>query len=84
MGTPKALLPIKDKPFIEQIISDLRASKVGKIIVVLGYHPEEIQRKIHHLSVTTLINKDYPKGQLSSLVTALRALGTEKSGEKID
>ena len=84
MGTSKALLPIKGKPFIEQIISDLRASKVGQINVVLGYHPEEIQRKIHHLNVTTLINKDYSKGQLSSLVTALRALGTEKSGEKID
>jgi len=84
MGTSKALLPIKGKPFIEQIIDHLQASKVGKIIVVLGYNPEEIQGKIHHLNVTALVNKDYSRGQLSSLVTALRSLGTEKSREKID
>ncbi len=84
MGSPKALLPIKDKTFIEQIILDLQGSKVGKIIVVLGYNPEAIQRKIENLDVTTLINKDYPKGQLSSLITALKALRVEESGHRID
>jgi len=84
MGTPKALLPIKGKPFIEQIVSGFKASKVGKIIVVLGYNAEGIQQKIQHLPITIVINRDYSKGQLSSLITALRALETEKFEEKVD
>ena len=84
MGTPKALLPIKGNSFIEQLISDLKATKVGKVIIVLGYNPDEIQRRIQGLEVTTLINKDYPKGQLSSLITALKFLEAEQIDETID
>ena len=84
MGSPKALLPIQGKTFIEQIILDLQGSKVGKILVVLGYNPDAIQRRIEHLDVATIINRDYPKGQLSSLITALKALQEEDSHQRID
>ncbi|TMA10395.1 MAG: nucleotidyltransferase family protein [Deltaproteobacteria bacterium] len=74
MGSPKALLPIKGKSFIEQIVAALKATKVAKIIVVLGHNPEPIKSKVEPLSVSVVINPDYLKGQLSSLIAAIRSL----------
>lgn len=84
MGSPKALLPIEGEPFIERIISALKASRVGKIVVVLGHDAEEIQQKISQLPITVVINKDYAKGQLSSLIVAIRSLEAERGAEGVD
>ena len=84
MGSPKALLPIKGKSFIEEIVSVLQATKVGKIIVVLGYNANDIAPKIRHLPVRTVVNEDYSKGQLSSLNVAIRSLEAEKDAANID
>lgn len=78
MGTPKALLPIGGKSFAGRIVSALKSSKVGKIVVVLGHRAEEIQKEIEPLSVSIVVNKDYAQGQLSSLIAGLRSLETEK------
>jgi molybdenum cofactor cytidylyltransferase len=75
MGSPKALLTIDGQTFIERIVSALKASNVGKIVVVLGHHAKEIGSRIRHLPVTVEINNDYKKGQLSSLTAALQSLG---------
>jgi len=82
MGSPKALLPIKGKTFIEEIVSSLKATKVAKIIVVLGHNPEQIKSKIAPLSITIVINPDYLKGQLSSLIAAIRSL--QADAQKVD
>ncbi|MGH7772061.1 MAG: nucleotidyltransferase family protein [Candidatus Binatia bacterium] len=84
MGRAKALLPIEGRSFIEKIVSALKASRVGRIIVVLGHDAEEIQKEIGHLPVLVVLNKDYKKGQLSSLVAALQSLKAEKSATKVD
>ncbi len=78
MGSPKALLSIGGSVFIERIVSALEESRVGKIIVVLGHHAEEIKAKIGRLPITVVVNKDYTKGQLSSLIVAIRSLEAEK------
>jgi len=79
MGQPKALLPIQGKIFIEKIVSALRETKVGEIVVVLGHNADEIKPKISHLPVTVVVNKDYARGQLSSLTLALGILDPEKT-----
>ena len=84
MGSPKALLPIGGVAFIERIVSALQASKVGKVVVVVGHHAEEIEKVTARLSVLTVINKDYAKGQLSSLVAAIRRLETEDVAKEVD
>ena len=84
MGSPKALLPISGVPFIEEIVRALKGTKIDRIIVVLGHHAEEIQKRIAHLPVTCVVNRDYAKGQLSSLIVAIRSLAAEKTTEKID
>jgi len=82
MGRPKALLPIDGVRFVEKIVSTLKSTDVGNIIVVLGHNAEEIRRKIRNLPVTILINHDYKQGQLSSLQVAIRHL--ESSGGPVD
>lgn len=84
MGSPKALLPIRGMLFIERIVEAFRATKAGEIVVVLGHRAEEIKEKISHLPVTIVINEDYAKGQLSSLIAAVRNLGSKRNAKLVD
>jgi molybdenum cofactor cytidylyltransferase len=77
MGRPKALLPIDGQTFIEKIVGTLKATPVGKIIVVLGHNVVELRQRIEHLPVEILVNLDYQLGQLSSLHVAVRRLQAE-------
>ena len=72
MGRPKALLPIEGQRFIERIIRVIGKSRVGRTIVVLGHHADQLRGQIEHLPVEVVINPDYHKGQLSSLQAAIR------------
>ncbi|OGQ82820.1 MAG: hypothetical protein A3F90_04570 [Deltaproteobacteria bacterium RIFCSPLOWO2_12_FULL_60_19] len=78
MGRPKALLPIGGVTFLEQIVSAVKSSRVGEIIVVLGHNAEAIRSKIGDLPARFVINPDYARGQLSSLHVAIHALDAEK------
>jgi molybdenum cofactor cytidylyltransferase len=84
MGHPKALLPIDGVRFVEKIVSTLKSTDVGSIIVVLGHNAEEIRQKISDLPVTILINHDYKQGQLSSLQAAIRHLESSSEGSSVD
>ena len=72
MGKPKPLLRFGEKTFLEQIISVLRLSDVDRITVVLGTEAGTIQRSIDLSGMDIVINKDYRKGQLSSLTAGLK------------
>jgi molybdenum cofactor cytidylyltransferase len=74
MGRPKALLPIDGETFLERIVSVLKRTKIGKIVVVIGHNAAEMKQKIEHLPVEILINQKYRLGQLSSLHVAIRHL----------
>lgn len=78
MGSPKALLPVEGKSFIERIVAGLKESRVGEILVVLGHHAAEIEPQIRNLPITVIINRDYRKGQLSSLMAAINYLTKER------
>jgi molybdenum cofactor cytidylyltransferase len=71
MGKPKALLRFEDKTFLEQIISVLKLSDADRITVVLGAEAETIKKSIDLSGTNIVINKDYQKGQLSSLIAAI-------------
>ena len=71
MGKLKPLLRFNDKTFLDQIISVLKLSVLGRITVVLGAEAEKI-KKSADLSGTNIVrNKDYQKGQLSSLIAGM-------------
>jgi molybdenum cofactor cytidylyltransferase len=71
MGKPKPLLRFEDTTFLEQIVSVLRRSLLDRITVVLGAKAKTIQRSIDLSGTDVVINKDYRKGQLSSLIAGL-------------
>ncbi|MHC4174276.1 MAG: nucleotidyltransferase family protein [Planctomycetota bacterium] len=71
MGKPKPLLRFNDKTFLDQIISVLKLSDADSITVVLGPEPETITKSVDLSGTNVVINKDYQKGQLSSLITAI-------------
>jgi molybdenum cofactor cytidylyltransferase len=74
MGKLKPLLKFDDENFLEHIISVLKSSDVDEITVVLGAAAEEIKRTVDLSDVTFVINEEYQKGQLSSLITALEQI----------
>jgi len=84
MGRPKALLPIDGVRFIEKIVSSFQSTKVGKILVVLGHNVEEMRQKIADLPVLIVVNNEYKKGQLSSLVAAIRDIQSRQSSAELD
>jgi len=77
-------LPIDGVRFVEKIVSALKSTDVGNIIVVLGHNAEEMRQKISDLPVTILINHDYKQGQLSSLQVAISHLESSSEGSPVD
>jgi len=72
MGKLKPLLRFRDTTFLEQIISVLKLSDVDRVTVVLGAGAETIEKSIDLSGTDVVVNKDYRKGQLSSLVAGLK------------
>jgi molybdenum cofactor cytidylyltransferase len=84
MGRPKALLPIDGVRFIEKIVTALKATRVGRIVVVLGHNAAELRQKITDLPVDLVINPDYKRGQLTSLLAAIHSIEADKDAERVD
>lgn len=71
MGQPKALLPARaGQTFLSQLCD--RCRKAGLVpLVVTGAHAAEIRAA--HPKVWQVVNRQWRKGQLSSVLTGLRA-----------
>ena len=72
MGKPKPLLRFNDQTFLEQIISVLKHSDVGRITVVLGAEADTIRKSVDLTGTNIVINQDYQRGQLSSLTAGIK------------
>jgi molybdenum cofactor cytidylyltransferase len=74
MGRAKALLPYREGTFLEHLIEVTRHPRIGVTRVVLGAGGQEIQTiaKLHPSMV--VLNKDWERGQLSSIQAGLRSL----------
>ncbi|HEX6767945.1 MAG TPA: NTP transferase domain-containing protein, partial [Candidatus Binatia bacterium] len=59
MGRPKALLPIASQTFIEKIVGALKQSGIERVVVVLGFHADELRLQVGHLPVEIVVNPDY-------------------------
>jgi molybdenum cofactor cytidylyltransferase len=79
MGRPKALLPMGQggRTFIDQLIDTLRRAGLETIVVVAGADADRILDAMASTTppVRIVQNSDPSKGQLSSLLVALAALG---------
>jgi molybdenum cofactor cytidylyltransferase len=79
MGSPKALLAYQGRPFLEHLVDVTKHPKIGVRRIVLGADAAPIAKEVSLAPDEVVINKDWEKGQLSSIHAALRSLpaGTE-------
>lgn len=74
MSRDKALLLYRGRTFLETIIVSLNAAGIGRIVTVLGHHADSIQQAVNLQAVEVIINRDYQRGQTSSLQAGLTGL----------
>jgi len=87
MGSLKALLPLfskeseKGDTFVSFILKNLHFI-CDEVILVLGYQANLIKRKVVslNLKVKIVVNKEYEKGQLSSLRVGIREVSPDCKG----
>ncbi len=53
---PKEMLPLVDKPIIQQIVEELAATGITDIVIVTGYHKRTIEDHFDHMSADLLAN----------------------------
>jgi molybdenum cofactor cytidylyltransferase len=74
-GQPKQLLRLKDKYLIERVLDAALNSRLGRIVLVLGFaHQKILQalgKKAQHAKLHIEVNPDYKKGQSHSLQVGL-------------
>ena len=78
MGSPKALLDLGGRTFLETILGRLAEAGIADRTVVLGKHAAQVTRQLDLAGVRVVVNPDPARGQLSSLQEALR--GAEPGG----
>ena len=74
MGDDKALLRWGEKTFLEHLLAALKTSGVGVVRVVLGANAEAVQARLRFATGEVVVNPQWEKGQLSSLIAGLDSL----------
>jgi molybdenum cofactor cytidylyltransferase len=80
MGSPKPLLTVFGRTFLEHIVLEAQQSDLIGINIILGHNAELILKSLPQLETQVIINPDFEQGQLSSLIRGLKAL----EGHSID
>ena len=81
MGTPKQLLPWGETTVLQRIIDAAAASRLERVILVLGAHIEAIADRITvPAKFLCVINEAYWEGMASSLKCGIRNGPTEAKG----
>jgi molybdenum cofactor cytidylyltransferase len=78
MGSPKALLPISGRTFLENILDTISRTSIEQTVVVVGHHRKEIEAAVKLKSI--VFNPDYEKGMITSFQAGIRALSWDASG----
>jgi molybdenum cofactor cytidylyltransferase len=74
MGNPKQLLEVRGKPLLEPVVGQADASRLDKVVVVLGAAAAEIQTRVDLGRDRVLVNPDHAAGMASSLKAGLASL----------
>jgi molybdenum cofactor cytidylyltransferase len=74
MGTDKALLAYRGRTFLETLVATLREAGIERVAAVLGHHAGEIRRAVSLADVEVIVNREYARGQTSSLQAGLRGI----------
>jgi molybdenum cofactor cytidylyltransferase len=77
MGYPKMLLGFNGATMIENVISNVKASNVNNIIVVLGAYREKLTEILRGSDVRRCYNDSYKEGMLSSVCCGFKNLPSD-------
>lgn len=82
-GRPKQLVRFKGKRLLEWVLDAALPSELHKVVLVLGHARTEIKahlaERLAHPKLVTVINRDYRRGQSSSMRLGLKAAGENYS-----
>lgn len=77
MGVPKCLLKLGDKTFLQHVVDVLHSARILDVVVVLGAEAETIQRTLGWFTGKVVVNPNWEKGRLTSVIAGLDALETK-------
>ena len=77
MGSIKQLLRIGNKTLLETVVDNLRSSRAGDIIVVLGGSAEEILQQVQLQNARIVVNEAYREGMGTSLRMGISAVSPQ-------
>jgi molybdenum cofactor cytidylyltransferase len=77
MGKTKQLLPFRGQTILECVVDSALASRLHRVIVVLGHEAEVLESLLKNREVTVVCNPHYHRGQSTSLKAGLRMLRKE-------
>jgi len=75
MGSPKPLLPIEGSTYLEHLLAKLSDVGVSTVVVVLGCKADEVRTRTDTGDAVLVENARWAEGMLSSIQTAVMALG---------
>ena len=75
MGAFKPLLPIGGSTVLEEAITRFQKAGIENVTVVVGYKAEIIIPMIEQAGVNWILNDQYERGMLSSVLAGMRRLG---------
>src|SRR5215467_15040918 len=78
MGSPKALLSISGRTFLENILDAIARTSIEQTVIVVGHHQKEIEAALQLPSV--VFNPNYEQGMITSFQAGIRALSWDASG----
>ncbi|MBK7455622.1 MAG: putative selenium-dependent hydroxylase accessory protein YqeC [Anaerolineales bacterium] len=70
-GAPKQLLDWKGKSFVRHVAETALQAGLWPVVVVTGFHSEEVESALHGLPVNIIHNPDYLQGQSTSIRTGI-------------
>lgn len=74
-GSPKQLLPFRDTTLLGRVVRNANASKLDRVVVVLGRASEELRRSVDFGRAEVVENTAYGTGCASSLLAGMDAAG---------
>jgi molybdenum cofactor cytidylyltransferase len=74
-GRNKLLIKVERKPMIRSVVEAALKSKADEVIVVTGWEADKIKKALDDLPCRFVVNKDYDKGQSSSVKAGLKEIG---------
>jgi molybdenum cofactor cytidylyltransferase len=77
MGEVKQLLRFGERMLLEQVLDNVRGSRVDEVVLVLGYAAEAIMECVPRKNVKVVINNDYREGMGTSLRAGLSAVSPQ-------